>query len=165
VTLQNNLTRASWSVAPLESHNISKHITDVMTLFRIHYFSLVVRLVGTRKYCMQTNTIPLKVCVFLCDCDSVCRSFFSQLVLKQYLMFQLMKTSMLARTKLRCKGTKVSFWCHISDVLLCLWIFIYANSLFLLGIPDGDVMYDIVDEVGEDEITEESGKLFFSFGT
>jgi hypothetical protein len=76
-----------------------------------------------------------------------------------------MKTSMLARTKLRCKGTKVSFWCHISDALLCLWIFIYANSLFLLGIPDGDVMHDIVDEVGEDEITEESGKLFFSFGT
>jgi hypothetical protein len=36
---------------------------------------------------------------------------------------------------------------------LCLWIFIYANSLFLLGMPDGDVMEDIVDELGEDEIT------------
>jgi hypothetical protein len=96
-------------VAPLESHNISKHITDVMTLFHIHYFSLVVRLVGIRKYCMQTNAIPLKVCVFLCDCDSVYRSFFSQLVPKQYLMFQLMEMSMLARTKLRRKGTKANF--------------------------------------------------------
>jgi hypothetical protein len=27
--------------------------------------------------------------------------------------------------------------------------------------PDGDVMEDIVDELGEDEITEETGKLFF----
>jgi hypothetical protein len=27
--------------------------------------------------------------------------------------------------------------------------------------PDGDAMEDIVDELGEDEITEESGKLFF----
>jgi hypothetical protein len=26
---------------------------------------------------------------------------------------------------------------------------------------DGDAMEDIVDELGEDEITEESGKLFF----
>jgi hypothetical protein len=26
--------------------------------------------------------------------------------------------------------------------------------------PDGDAMNDIVDELGEDEITEESGKLF-----
>jgi hypothetical protein len=26
---------------------------------------------------------------------------------------------------------------------------------------DGDVMEDIVDELGEDEIMEESGKLFF----
>jgi hypothetical protein len=39
--------------------------------------------------------------------------------------------------------------------------FIYANSLFLLGMPDGDAMEDIVDELGEDEITEESCKLFF----
>jgi hypothetical protein len=30
----------------------------------------------------------------------------------------------------------------------------YANSLFLLGMPDGDAMDDIVDELGEDEITE-----------
>jgi hypothetical protein len=36
----------------MDSHNISKHITDVMTLFHIHYFSLVVRLVRTRKYCI-----------------------------------------------------------------------------------------------------------------
>jgi hypothetical protein len=82
VTLQNNLRGASWSVAPLESHNISKHITDVMTLFRIHYFPLVVRLVETKKYCMQNKAVPLKVCVFLCVCDSVYRSFFSQLVSK-----------------------------------------------------------------------------------
>jgi hypothetical protein len=68
---------------------------------------------------------------------------------------------MLARTKLRCKGMKVSFQRHISIVFSCLWIFIYANSLFLLGMPDGDAMDDIVDELGEDEITEESGKLFF----
>jgi hypothetical protein len=27
--------------------------------------------------------------------------------------------------------------------------------------PDRDAMDDIVDELGEDEITEESGKLFF----
>jgi hypothetical protein len=27
--------------------------------------------------------------------------------------------------------------------------------------PDGDAMEDIVDELGEDEITKESGKLFF----
>jgi hypothetical protein len=27
--------------------------------------------------------------------------------------------------------------------------------------PDGDVMEDIVDKLGEDEITEESSKLFF----
>jgi hypothetical protein len=38
VMLQNNLRGALWFVAPLESHNISKHITDVTTLFRIHYF-------------------------------------------------------------------------------------------------------------------------------
>jgi hypothetical protein len=63
VTLQNNLRGASWSVAPLESHDISKHITDVMTLLSIHYFSLEVRLVGTRKYCMQTKALSLKVCV------------------------------------------------------------------------------------------------------
>jgi hypothetical protein len=35
--------------------------------------------------------------------------------------------------------------------------FFYANSLFLLGIPNGDAMEDIVDELGEDEITEEFG--------
>jgi hypothetical protein len=40
-------------------------------------------------------------------------------------------------------------------------IFIYANSLFLLGKPDGDAMEDIVDELGEDENTKEFGKLFF----
>jgi hypothetical protein len=77
VTLENNLREASWFVAPLESHNISKHITDVMTLFHIHYFSLKVRLVGTRKYCMQTKAMPLKVCVFICECDSVYLSLFS----------------------------------------------------------------------------------------
>jgi hypothetical protein len=31
----------------------------------------------------------------------------------------------------------------------------------MLGMPDGDAMEDIVDELGEDEITEESYKLFF----
>jgi hypothetical protein len=91
VTLQNNLGGASWSVAPLESHNISKHIMDVMTLFCIHYFSLEVRLVGTRKYCMQTKAMSLKVCVFICECDFVYCSLFSQLVSKQYLMFQLLE--------------------------------------------------------------------------
>jgi hypothetical protein len=55
------------------------------------------------------EAIPLKVCVFLCDCDSVYHSFFSQLVPKHYLMFQLMEMSMLARTKLRRKGMKVNF--------------------------------------------------------
>jgi hypothetical protein len=120
VTLENNLRRALSFVAPLERHNISKHITDVMTLFRIHCFLLMVRLVGTRKYCMQTKPIPLMVCVFLCDCDSVYHSFFSQLVPKQYLMFQLMKMSVLARTKLRHKGTKVSF----GDIfLLYFWVY------------------------------------------
>jgi hypothetical protein len=69
--------------------------------------------------------------------------------------------SMLARTKLRRKGTKVSFRRHISVVFSCLCIFIYANSLFLLRMTDGDAMEDIVDELGEDEITEEFGKLFF----
>jgi hypothetical protein len=129
VTLQNNLRGASWSVAPLKSHNISKHIMDVMTLFCIHYFSLVVRLDGTRKYCMQTKAIPLKVCVFLCDCDYVYCSFFSQLFPKQYLMFQLMEMSMLPRTKLRHKGMKVSFWRHISIVFKCLWnMFKYKGS-------------------------------------
>jgi hypothetical protein len=63
-------------------HNIVKHITYVMTLFRIHCFSLVVRLVGTSEYCMQTKAIPLKVCVFICVCDSVYHSFFSQLLPK-----------------------------------------------------------------------------------
>jgi hypothetical protein len=50
----------------------------------------------------------------------------------------------------------VSFQRHIFVVFSCLWIFIYANSLFLLGMTDGDVMDDIVDELGEDKITEES---------
>jgi hypothetical protein len=109
VTLQNNLRGASWSVTPLDSHNISKCIIDVVTLFHIHCFSLVGRLVGTRKYCIQNKAIPLKVCVFLCVCDSIYRSFFSQLVPKQYLLFQLMEMSMLARNKLRRKGMKVSF--------------------------------------------------------
>jgi hypothetical protein len=76
-------------------------------------------------------------------------------------MFQLMEKSMLARTKLRRKGTKVSFRRHISMVLSCLWIFFYANSLFLLGMPDRGAMDDIVDELGEDEIMEEPDKLFF----
>jgi hypothetical protein len=52
------------------------------------FFPLVVRLVGTRKYYMQTKAVLLKVCVFLCDCDYVYCSFFSHLVPKQYLMFQ-----------------------------------------------------------------------------
>jgi hypothetical protein len=68
---------------------------------------------------------------------------------------------MLARTKLWCKGTKVSF---LATYFCCTFVFVdflYANSLFLLGILDGDAMDDIVDELGEDEITEESGKLFF----
>jgi hypothetical protein len=77
-----HLRGASWSVAPLDNHNISKHITDVMTLFRIHYFSLVVRLAETRKYYMHIKTISLKVCVFLCFCYSVYRSLFSQLIPK-----------------------------------------------------------------------------------
>ena len=47
-----------------------------------------------------------------------------------------------------------------SVVFSFLWIFIYAYSLFLLGMSDGDAMDDIVDELGEDEIMEESGKLF-----
>jgi hypothetical protein len=64
-----------------------------------------------------------------------------------------MEMTMLSMTNLRCKGIKVSSQWHISIVLSCLLIFIYANSLFLLGMPDGDAM--------EDEITEESGKLFF----
>jgi hypothetical protein len=107
------------------------------------------------------KAIPLKVCVFPRVFDSVYRFFFSQLVPKQYLMFQLMEMSMLAITKLKCKGTKVSFQRHISVIFLCLWNFIYVNSLFLLGMPDGDAMEDNVDDLGEDEITEESGKLFF----
>jgi hypothetical protein len=37
----------------------------------------------------------------------------------------------------------------------------YGNSLFPLGMTDGDAMEDIVDKLGEDEITEEYGKLFF----
>jgi hypothetical protein len=76
VTLQNNLRGASWSVAPLESHNMSRYITNVMTLFHIHYFSLEVRLVGTRKYYRQTKVMPLMVCMFICECDSVYRSLF-----------------------------------------------------------------------------------------
>jgi hypothetical protein len=83
-------------------------------------FSLVVSLVGTRKYCMQKKAIPLKVYVFHCVCDSVYRSFFSQLVPQQYLMFQLMEMSMLAWTKLRRKGMKVNFWRHIFVLFLCL---------------------------------------------
>jgi hypothetical protein len=82
MTLQNNLRGASWSVVSLESHNISKHIKDVMTLFRIHYFSLEVRTVGTRKYCMQINAMSLKVCVIICECDSPYHSLFCQLVPK-----------------------------------------------------------------------------------
>jgi hypothetical protein len=31
----------------------------------------------------------------------------------------------------------------------------------MLGIPVGDALEDIVDDMGEDEITEEFGKLFF----
>jgi hypothetical protein len=46
------------------------------------YFSLEVRLVGTRKYCMQTKAMSLKICVFICECDFVYRSLFSQLVPK-----------------------------------------------------------------------------------
>jgi hypothetical protein len=95
-------------VAPLESHNISKNITGVITVFRIHYFFLVVRLVGTRKYCMQIKAIPLKVCVFPPVFDYLYRLLFSQLVRKHYLMFQLMEMSMLVMNKLRCKGMKVS---------------------------------------------------------
>jgi hypothetical protein len=120
VSLQNNLKGASWSVAPLESHNISKHVTDVMTLFRIHCFLFEVKLVGTRKYCMQNKAMPLKVYVFICQCDSVYRSLFSQLVPKQYLLLQLMEMLMLAMTKLRRKGTEVSFRRHMSVVILCL---------------------------------------------
>jgi hypothetical protein len=90
------------------------------------------------------KAIPLKVCVFPRVFDSVYRFFFSQLVPKQYLMFQLMEMSMLAITKLKCKGTKVSFQRHISVIFLCLWNFIYVNSLFLLGMPDGDAMEDML---------------------
>jgi hypothetical protein len=54
-----------------------------------------------------------------------------------------------------------TYFCYI----LCLWKIIYANSLFLLGMPDGDAMKDIVDELGEDEITEESYKYFSFFHT
>jgi hypothetical protein len=35
---------------------------------------------------------------------------------------------------------KVSFRQHISIIFSCLWICIYANSIFLLGMPDGDAM-------------------------
>jgi hypothetical protein len=121
--------------------------------YHVCYDPLSYQLFFTRKYCIQNKAILLKVCVFLCVFDSVYHSFFAQLVPKQYLMFQLMEMSMLAWTKLRCKGMKVSFLRHISVLFSCLWIFIYANSLFLLGMPDGDAM--------EDEITEESSKLFF----
>jgi hypothetical protein len=38
--------------------------------------------------------------------------------------------------------------------------FIYGNSLNLFGMPVGDAMDDIVDELGEDEIMEESGMLY-----
>jgi hypothetical protein len=75
-------------------------------------------------------------------------------------MFQLMEMWILAMTKLRRKGTKVSFRRHVSVVLSCLWIFIYANSLNLFEMLVRDAMDDIVDELGEDEIMEESGKLY-----
>jgi hypothetical protein len=39
--------------------------------------------------------------------------------------------------------------------------FYLCQFIILLGMPDGDAMDDIVDELGENEITEESGKLFF----
>jgi hypothetical protein len=48
----------------------------------------------------------------------------------------------------------------MSVVLSCLWIFIYDNSLYFFGMPVGDAMDDIIDELGEDEITEESSKLY-----
>jgi hypothetical protein len=47
VTNKINFRGASWSVAYLVSHNISKHIMDVMILFHIHYFLLEVRPDGT----------------------------------------------------------------------------------------------------------------------
>jgi hypothetical protein len=39
--------------------------------------------------------------------------------------------------------------------------FCLCQFIIFIRMPDGDAMNDIVDELGEDEITEESGKLFF----
>jgi hypothetical protein len=69
---------------------------------------------------MHIKMIPLKVCVSPHVFDSLYRFFFSQLVHKYYLMFQLMDMSMLAMNKQRCKGTKVSFQRHISVIFSCL---------------------------------------------
>jgi hypothetical protein len=82
VTLLNNSRGASWYVASRESHNISKPITYVMILFFIHFPSLEVRPVRTRKYCMQINEMSLKVCVFIYECDSAYCSLFCQLLPK-----------------------------------------------------------------------------------
>jgi hypothetical protein len=90
VTLLNNLRGASWSVAFLERHNISKPITNVKTLFRIHCFSLEVRPVGTRKFSMRIKEMSLTVCVFICECDSADHSLFCQLLPKQFFMIHLM---------------------------------------------------------------------------
>jgi hypothetical protein len=38
--------------------------------------------------------------------------------------------------------------------------FCLCQFIIFIRMPDGDAMNDIVDELGEDEITEESGKLF-----
>jgi hypothetical protein len=48
------------------------------------------------------------------------------------------------------------FCCTFMFIDFCLCQFI-----ILLGMPDGDATEYIVDELGEDEITEESDKLFF----
>jgi hypothetical protein len=53
---------------------------------------------------------------------------------------------MLARTKL-------GYFCVYE-------FFIYGNLLYLLGMLVGDAMDDIVDELSEDEIMEEYGKLY-----
>jgi hypothetical protein len=104
------------------------------------------------------------MCVSLCF-YSLYPLFFFQLVRKHYLMFQLREMTMFAMNKLRCKGMKVSFRLHISMIFSCLWNIIYANSLFPLGMLDGDAMEDIVDELGEDKVMEESCKLFSFFDT
>jgi hypothetical protein len=67
---------------------------------------------------------------------------------------------MLPMTNMRRKGMKVSFRWHMFVVLSCLRIFINGNSLNLFGMLVGDDMDDIIDELGEDEIMEESGKLY-----